>query len=779
MANRIELDADGNATIIADNNHLPGNTLLVEMSLCKYLNIVQKNVVFSQSTVSAVDLETDTAISARTGEEKKNLDGRKLKSVDSSWLGEIDGSLGDMNHKTGEWDQFATNKKLFNVTAKYDENLYTKKLDKSDLTAEQRARAEKIARSIEGAASSNIHVREERNQSALRDDAEMDEEDRYSGVLTASGKQRHDESNNSSWTRGQKPGKDSKKFESNNKDKTENKKKVSNATSEEKPMPMSLEELERMAKPQGGNEGDDDNKKNNKDEDGKTENTESVAAPPGMAPLPPGMSMSDILEEKKGAHKLSAKAAEWTPGGFGGGGMPSPSPTSNINPSVMNPNQPPSPVPGSTGTNMMIQQSPPLQQQQQQQQQQQHPGMGGPNSNPHAPRGPPTGDTPGHLQAQTPHAHMPNPNISLQGPGNIGPGVNVGPNMHGQPQNMMDGMPNMMVPPPGQMDPNMMMQHQRQQQPIPMMSGMGAYQPEFMQPPPHAQHQMNQMQMYNNNMGARPMMMNGLDNRGQIMMQHQQSMNMGAYQHHRGPPAHMHHQQMNMHQMQQMGMIPQMGMQQRGHMPGYGHGYNQHSHGGHMGGGQQRPYYNQNTRGRGRGRGGRGRGRENFTSGGGGAFASGNNNNNNATNTNTNLTTDNASNASSAPVTSDSNNEGSDITPSDSHASTTTATGGSGSQEKSNENSASSDAGPGTSKSKVTDTNNVDTTTSSTDIPQNEVTGVATITSKVEKSDSSTSSSAEDIILGSVSVTPAADASTTGSSDATDDKDDHIKSTTE
>ena len=448
----------------------------------------------------------------------------------------------------------------------------------------------------------------------------------------------------------------------------------------------------------------------------------------------------------------------------------------------MNPNQPPSPVPGSTGTNMMMQQSPPLQQQQQQQQQQQpqHPGMGGPNSNPHAPRGPPTGDTPGHLQAQTPHAHMPNPNMSLQGPGNIGPGVNVGPNMHGQPQNMMDGMPNMMVPPPGQMDPNMMMQHQRQQQPIPMMSGMGAYQPEFMQPPPHAQHQMNQMQMYNNNMGARPMMMNGLDNRGQIMMQHQQSMNMGAYQHHRGPPAHMHHQQMNMHQMQQMGMIPQMGMQQRGHMPGYGHGYNQHSHGGHMGGGQQRPYYNQNTRGRGRGRGGRGRGRENFTSGGGGAFASGNNNNNNnATNTNTNLTTDNASNASSAPVTSDSNNEGSDITPSDSHASTTTATGGSGSQEKSNENSASSDAGPGTSKSKVTDTNNVDTTTSSTDIPQNEVTGVATITSKVEKSDSSTSSSAEDIILGSVSVTPAADASTTGSSDATDDKDDHIKSTTE
>ena len=44
MANRVELDANANATIIADENHSPGNTLLVEMDSCKYLNIVGKNV---------------------------------------------------------------------------------------------------------------------------------------------------------------------------------------------------------------------------------------------------------------------------------------------------------------------------------------------------------------------------------------------------------------------------------------------------------------------------------------------------------------------------------------------------------------------------------------------------------------------------------------------------------------------------------------------------------------------------------------------------------------
>ena len=117
--------------------------------------------------------------------ELHSLDGRDLTTLDSNWLSaDHVGSLEGGNAKSKKnsntsWDQFEVNKRLYNVNSTFDENLYTKKLNKSELTKEQIRKADKYAREIEGTRSSNIHLQEERGQVMER---ELDEEDLYSGV---------------------------------------------------------------------------------------------------------------------------------------------------------------------------------------------------------------------------------------------------------------------------------------------------------------------------------------------------------------------------------------------------------------------------------------------------------------------------------------------------------------------------------------------------------------------------------------------------------------------
>lgn len=112
------------------------------------------------------------AAAARGG---TSLSSTKSSSAPSTGVsGALDGSIGD-------WDQFSANERKFNVKASFDENLYTTKLDVSNIDTAKIAEAERIAREIEGTASSNIHVAEERNQAIQTD---YDEEDLYSGVLT-------------------------------------------------------------------------------------------------------------------------------------------------------------------------------------------------------------------------------------------------------------------------------------------------------------------------------------------------------------------------------------------------------------------------------------------------------------------------------------------------------------------------------------------------------------------------------------------------------------------
>jgi hypothetical protein len=135
----------------------------------------------------AEGFRTDTEISST-----QNDKGRDLVSAGSAWTAAGNSRAEGLNDgqpaarrglkgNIGEWDQFRANEELFNVQAKFDENLYTTELDKSAMDSAKIKAAERMAREIETTTSSNIHVAEERGQAIGGD---YDEEDRYSGVLT-------------------------------------------------------------------------------------------------------------------------------------------------------------------------------------------------------------------------------------------------------------------------------------------------------------------------------------------------------------------------------------------------------------------------------------------------------------------------------------------------------------------------------------------------------------------------------------------------------------------
>jgi len=87
---------------------------------------------------------------------------------------------GSLRGNIGEWDQFSANERLFNVRAEFDENIYTTELDRSTLDRNKVREAERLAREIEGQATDNLHIAEERGHKI---EGNFDEEDLYSGVL--------------------------------------------------------------------------------------------------------------------------------------------------------------------------------------------------------------------------------------------------------------------------------------------------------------------------------------------------------------------------------------------------------------------------------------------------------------------------------------------------------------------------------------------------------------------------------------------------------------------
>lgn len=152
-----------------DNKVQPGSTLVLDFG-----NIVAlSGQVTDASSLRqrGADFETDANI--RKHGDLSHLQGRELVSVSTTWLdpetltsleGEAagvstgtttGGGVGGAGTAVGgskDWDQFETNRRLFNVSTTYDENLYTKRIDHNSVTAEQLARAERLAREIEGSA---------------------------------------------------------------------------------------------------------------------------------------------------------------------------------------------------------------------------------------------------------------------------------------------------------------------------------------------------------------------------------------------------------------------------------------------------------------------------------------------------------------------------------------------------------------------------------------------------------------------------------------------------
>lgn len=111
---------------------------------------------------------TDTDISG-------NLAGREreLKKWEPSADTAVDLSLDESGPG---WDQFETNARLYGVQTDYDESFYTTTIDKTNPRYKEiEARAERIAREIEGSSVLNAHVAEERGLKSV-DDSGIDEE---------------------------------------------------------------------------------------------------------------------------------------------------------------------------------------------------------------------------------------------------------------------------------------------------------------------------------------------------------------------------------------------------------------------------------------------------------------------------------------------------------------------------------------------------------------------------------------------------------------------------
>ncbi|KAI9002662.1 hypothetical protein BC832DRAFT_102710 [Gaertneriomyces semiglobifer] len=163
----------------------PGTVIkMLVIPASSILSVAAVGLDFSLTKRTAVDrdsFQTDTAISGHTGAVKERTLQRWDGGASDSVL-----SLDDETSSGGQWDQFATNEKLFGVTTDYDEHLYTTAVDKSHPDFKRReAEAARLAREIEQGPVSNAHVAEERG---LEDDSVMDEEDRYSSVIRQPGK---------------------------------------------------------------------------------------------------------------------------------------------------------------------------------------------------------------------------------------------------------------------------------------------------------------------------------------------------------------------------------------------------------------------------------------------------------------------------------------------------------------------------------------------------------------------------------------------------------------
>ena len=208
----VETDMKNKYVLTAVTVTVPGKEAKIEngstaiLAVEKVVSLYGKNINLDRPNQNGGaksvkgEFVTDTQISGA-----KSAGGKDLVAAGNAWTtggnqtraDALSGALGGVGVRDtsglkgsiGKWDQFKANEELFNVNASFDENLYTTELDKSQMDARKIAEAERIAREIESSTSNNIHIAEERGHAVETD---YDEEDRYSGVLTKDGKQRHE-----------------------------------------------------------------------------------------------------------------------------------------------------------------------------------------------------------------------------------------------------------------------------------------------------------------------------------------------------------------------------------------------------------------------------------------------------------------------------------------------------------------------------------------------------------------------------------------------------------
>jgi hypothetical protein len=153
----------------------------------------QASVASSSLAQSKKKIETDSRIS----QHKKVGGGTEreaLQAVPKEWLeapSEALGGAAGNNNDTSSFDQFKVNAEKFGVKSTYKEEFYTTELNRNQVTAEQNARAERIAREIEGMSSTNTHLLEERGKKPLDDALGDDEEAKYGAVLGSGGYEKY------------------------------------------------------------------------------------------------------------------------------------------------------------------------------------------------------------------------------------------------------------------------------------------------------------------------------------------------------------------------------------------------------------------------------------------------------------------------------------------------------------------------------------------------------------------------------------------------------------
>ena len=146
--------------------------------------LMTTGVVDMYALAKGAELQTDGAI---RGKDISHLDGRELVMA-NDWVTDSPGGHVDFSSNskgTGQWDQFEANARLKDYKKfAFDENLYTKRLDMSKISADQIKKADRLAKEIDSQTSTNIHLQEERGHALERD---IDEEALYSGVIGTGG----------------------------------------------------------------------------------------------------------------------------------------------------------------------------------------------------------------------------------------------------------------------------------------------------------------------------------------------------------------------------------------------------------------------------------------------------------------------------------------------------------------------------------------------------------------------------------------------------------------